>query len=599
MLNKYSSNFRIFLNIIGPYKKITIALFIIMLLAAIFEALGLSMIVPLLGTILDNTAPGEEGHAIVFFNNMMSRYVPEDMRILTISLIFLSIFIIKNIIIYARSVMAVYYQSTLRKHWSTSMLNKYIRAEYEYITSSRKGALINNLFNETFIAAKFVGKMVAFFSKLLTALCIYCLLLFVNWYLTLFLSAILAVFFGLFWKISKKSVDSMGKKRLAMLQTATAEGEEALDAVRQIKLFSLEKFILKEFSQMFNVIRNLFVKMSFYLSLPIPLGEIFIISCFVAIILYFEYFGNISIVAMLPMMAFALISSARLYQNISTLVSGRLWFQANFPSINLISTILAGKEIKKETLSNGVKIEKLEGDILFKDVTFSYNNSRRILKNLNLRIQKNKITAIVGKSGSGKTTFVDLLCGLYKGYKGEIMCGDRKFSDLNLFSWRKIIGFVSQDTFLFNTSVKENILFGKPESTEEDILIAAKMANAHEFIMKLPKAYDTVLGDRGLTLSGGQRQRLTIARALIRSPELLIFDEATSSLDTESERLIHESIESLRNNKTIIIISHRLSTIKSADLIHVIDNGNIVESGTYEELINRQGFFSSMALQQT
>ncbi len=168
----------------------------------------------------------------------------------------------------------------------------------------------------------------------------------------------------------------------------------------------------------------------------------------------------------------------------------------------------------------------------------------------------------------------------------------------NLSSLRKIIGFVSQDTFLFNTSIRENILIGKHTSTEEEMVQAAKQANIHEFIMTLPKGYDTVLGDRALNVSGGQRQRITIARALVRDPQLLIFDEATSSLDSESEKLIQESIEELRNNKTIIIISHRLSTIKNADLIYVLDKGEIIESGTYKALMNKQKLFSRMVLEQ-
>jgi len=205
----------------------------------------------------------------------------------------------------------------------------------------------------------------------------------------------------------------------------------------------------------------------------------------------------------------------------------------------------------------------------------------------------------VGKSGCGKSSLVDLLCGLYKGYKGKIIIGDTELRKLSLSSWRKTIGFVSQDTFLFNESVRENILLGKHDASEEEIKAAARMAYSHEFIENLSKGYDTVLGDRGQKLSGGQRQRITVARALIRSPELLIFDEATSALDSESERLIQQSIEDLSECKTIIIISHRISTVKNADVIYVMDKGCIIESGTYEELMEKRGLFQSMALQQS
>lgn len=598
MLERFHHKFQVCLTVLGPYKIVAIALLFVMLFAALFEAIGLSLVIPFIGIILGHETAGSESKAISNFNQLFSEYVSAEMRVLGICVVILAIFVIKNLFVYVRSVMTVYFQNSLRKYWSARILDKYIHAEYDYIISKKRGALINNLINEPMIASKFMGKLTNYFSKMFVALAIYLMLLIVNWQFTLFLSIVIVLVLAFFWKMSRKVADVVGKKRLALLQKITAEGEESLNAIRQVKLFSIENKILKEFSGKFHVLKKLLVKLGVYKSIPVPFGEILIIFGFVSVLIYFEYIGDISIADMLPMMAFAIVTSQKLYENVSALVTDRMWFLAYVPAVEVVSNILTGKEIKKEELTDGIKIGQLQDDIVFENVSFSYDNRKMILKNLNLRIPRNKIAVVTGKSGSGKSTLVDLLCGLYKGYEGKIKIGNIELSELDLSNWRGMIGFVSQDTFLFNSSVRENIALGKQNCGEEDVVRAAELANASEFIERLSEGYDTVLGDRGLKVSGGQRQRITIARALVRKPQLLIFDEATSSLDTESERLIQESIEGLRDTKTIIIISHRLATIKNADLIYVLNNGSLIESGTYDELLNKQGFFCSIALQQ-
>lgn len=599
MLKHFYHKSQAFLTILGPYKKITLILFFLMIFTAFFEVIGLSLLIPLTGVILDNKMIEGGSKVILLYNRVFLEYVSEDKRVLMICGVILTIFLLKNTLIYVNSVMAKYFQNSLRKYWSASILDKYIYAEYDYIISEKRGALINNLINEPTTAAKFMAQLVTFFSSLFVVLSIYVMFLVVNLYLTLSLTIIITVVFTLYWTASRKVADFVGKKRLKLIQKITAEGEQSLNAIRQVKLFNIEDKILKEYSRQFNVLKNLLVKLSLYHNIPAPLGEILIVSGFVITLLYFKYISNISVNTIFPIMIFVVISAGKMYQNVSVLVASKLWLRAYVPSVRLVSQILANKEIKREELSQGMRVEQLTGDIIFQDISFSHSNSVAVFKDLNLRILKNKVTAIVGKSGSGKSTLVDLLCGLYKGYEGRIMIGNYELQELNLSSWRKMIGFVSQDTFLFNTSVRENVLVGNGAASDEDMVVSCKIAHAHDFIENMPKGYDAVLGDRGLKLSGGQRQRLTIARALVRAPQLLIFDEATSSLDTESERLIQESIESLRDTKTIIIISHRFSTIKNADLIYVLDDGHIIESGTYDELMAKQGFFNNMTLQQT
>jgi len=263
------------------------------------------------------------------------------------------------------------------------------------------------------------------------------------------------------------------------------------------------------------------------------------------------------------------------------------------PSLKLVNKNVT-ENTQKEELFKGKKIKNIERDIEIQDVAFKYNDSNQILNNLNLVIPRNKISAIVGPSGVGKTSIADLLMGLYFSNKGKIIINDTDIRGLQLASWRQLIGYVSQDTFIYNASIKENILIGNPYATNEEVIEASKMANAHEFIKNMKNNYNTIVGDRGIKMSGGQRQRIAIARAVVRKPKLFIFDEATSSLDNKSEALVQRSINKIGGKNTVLIITHRLSNVKKADVIFFLNEGEIKENGTFEELINKKGAFFSM-----
>lgn len=599
MFKKFFNKIRFFVSTLGPYKKYAFVLLLIMIFAALSEAIGLGLIIPFLGIILGESAYTENIKVISYFNQFFTQIFPENQRLIGITIILFTTFLFKNIFIYLSSVLSIHFINSLRKFWSSKIMERYLHCEYDYIISQKRGTLINNLINEPMMASKFIGQFAEFILRIIGAMSIYSIMLITNWQVTLSLTLAMVLILGIFWKASTRFSIETGKKRLILNQEITAEGEQSLNGIRQVKLFSLEDNVNKSFTKKFDNLRRIFVRLGIYQSLPAPIGETLILLCLVLALLYYEYIGNTPVVALMPMMAFLATTSQRLYRYVAHVISGRMLMLSYIPALKLVQSLINEEEFKREDLTIGVDIDHLSGDIVFKDVDFSYENSSPLFKGLNLRIPKNKITAVVGRSGSGKSSLVDLLCGLYKGYKGNILIGDRELRTLNLTSWRKKIGFVSQDTFLFNDTVRENILLGKQDASEDEIKTAARTAYSHDFIGSLPKGYATVLGDRGQKLSGGQRQRITVARALIRSPELLIFDEATSALDSESEKLIQHSIEDLSEHKTIIIIAHRISTIKNADVIYVMDEGRIFESGTYEELIDKRGLFRSMVLQQS
>lgn len=241
-----------------------------------------------------------------------------------------------------------------------------------------------------------------------------------------------------------------------------------------------------------------------------------------------------------------------------------------------------------------VIISNFNHTIDYKHVNFSYNDSKQVLKDITLSIPKGKTIALVGQSGSGKSTFVDLLPRFYDVNNGEICIDGVNIKMLSFHNLRELMGNVNQDPILFNDTIFNNITFGVEEATLEQVEQAAKIANAHDFIMQTEHGYQTKIGDRGGKLSGGQRQRLSIARAVLKNPPIMILDEATSALDTESEKLVQEALDNLMKNRTSIVIAHRLSTVKNADLICVFHEGKITEQGTHEDLLKRNGIYTKL-----
>lgn len=243
---------------------------------------------------------------------------------------------------------------------------------------------------------------------------------------------------------------------------------------------------------------------------------------------------------------------------------------------------------------NAVPLTHVQGNVIFKDVSFSYDNEEKVLKNIHLQIEAGKTVALVGPSGGGKSTLCNLIPRFYEVEAGQILIDSKPINSVTLESLRRNIGIVQQDVFLFSGTIKDNILYGRPDATQEEIIEAAKYANIHDFIMQLPEGYDTYVGERGIRLSGGQKQRVSIARVFLKNPPILILDEATSSLDNESELVIQQALERLSQNRTTLVIAHRLSTIKDADQIIVLTDKGILEQGTHQQLLNQNGLYANL-----
>lgn len=251
-----------------------------------------------------------------------------------------------------------------------------------------------------------------------------------------------------------------------------------------------------------------------------------------------------------------------------------------------------------ENLSNAIKIKEINGSVYFKDVTFAYSSGGEVLSNVNFKVNEGERVALVGATGAGKTTIISLLSRFYDPVSGEILVDGKDIKELDIESYRSQMGIMLQDTFLFSTSIKENIRYGRLDATDEEIIEAAKAVNAHDFIMNMEKGYDTEVNERGSRLSLGQRQLVSFARALLANPRILILDEATSNIDTETEKLVQEGIEQLLKGRTSFVIAHRLSTIRDCDKIMVVENGGITEMGTHDELLDKKGAYYNLYMAQ-
>ena len=594
-MKKYS---RVF-NYLRQYRSSIAWYFITILLSIVFSILSIGMLLPFMQLIF---GVKQEGLPKVSTNPVV-RFVSEQLNHLINSgsvyhalgivciLIIITIFL-KNFFLYLSYRTMGPVKNKIVNHLRVDMYNKVLQLPIGYFTEQRKGDLISRMvYDVSEVEGSIVGTLEGWIKDPLTILINLGVLFYISPKLTAVILLCIPVMGFVIGRLSRSLKKQSGQVAIKGGETISTI-DETLGGLRVIKAFNIEEKLRNKF---FNISSDLLKarnKIGFKRDLASPMSEMMGVAIFAGILWFGgsmvleDHFLSGALFLTYMGMFYNIIDPAK---SISTAFSN---MQKGSAAIDRIEEVLKAPVTVDEN-PNGKKIESFNGNIEFANVGFMYEDAV-ILKNINFKVEKGKTIALVGSSGAGKSTLADLVPRFHDVSNGDIFVDGINIKDYSLHSLRGLISIVTQEPILFNDTIANNIALGMDNATQEEIEQAAKVANAHNFILQKEEGYNTNIGDRGSKLSGGERQRLTIARAVLKNPPILILDEATSSLDTESERLVQDAINNLMTNRTSIVIAHRLSTIRHADEIIVLQKGEIVERGTHDSLITQDGFYKRL-----
>ena len=596
---------RILLKYIKPYKWSAVRNIFYNILSAIFALISYTLVIPFLKIMFNRVEsipdPGSFRFSFDYFASYGKYFLysfieknHEIKALLVVILIVIIASLLKNGFISMANNSMAYIRACTVRDLRKQMYNKILRLPLAFFTDARKGDVMTRISNDVQeIEVSVMSSLTMLFRDPLYIIIFVVYLFVTSLPLTLAAVLLLPVSGWLIGRVSRtlRSSSLQGQQLLGRLLSVV---EETLTGLRIVKGFNAEDKMKKQFSETNEHYTKIFKRITRKAYLASPISEV--LSTIVVMILM--YFGCVLALNgtgnMTPdrLIAFLVVFSQIIQpaKNITT-----AWFaiQKGLASIDRIDQILEAEEkiIEKQ---NAVPIKDFNNSIEFRSVWYGYNDEP-VLKDINLKILKGQTVAIVGKSGAGKSTMADLLPRFIDVDKGAILIDGNDVRDLKVHDLRNLMGIVNQQAILFNTTFTENISFGVHVADKEEVENAARIANAHDFILETENGYQNLVGESGNKLSGGQRQRISIARAIMANPPILILDEATSALDTESERLVQDAILKLMKNRTSVVIAHRLSTVQHADIIVVIDDGRIVETGTHSELIEKEdGYYRKL-----
>lgn len=592
---------------VSPYKKYIGWAILLNILSAVFNVFSFTLIAPMLDILFQTTegkaniyqfmewGSGDIKDVVInnfyyFVTDIIQNYGPGT------TLLFLGLFLgfmtlLKTSCYFASSAVMIPLRTGVVRDIRISVYAKVMRLPLGFFSEERKGDIIARMSGDVGeVENSITSSLDMLMKNPILIFSYFATLMIMSWKLTLFTVLVLPAMGWVMGKVGKKlkrqSLEAQEKWSDTMSQL-----EETLGGLRIIKAFIAEDRMIGRFTKCSNELRDAINKVAMRQAMAHPMSE-FLGTLLIVVVLWFGGTLILGEEGSITASTF-IVYMAILYSVINPLkdfAKAGYNIPKGLASMERVDKILKA-ENKITEIANPKPLHGLNGKIEFEDISFNYDGKREILKHVNLTVPKGQTIALVGQSGSGKSTLVDLLPRYHDVQEGDITIDGISIRDVRIADLRGLIGNVNQEAILFNDTFFNNISFGVENATMEQVIEAAKIANAHDFIMEKPEGYNTNIGDRGGKLSGGQRQRVSIARAILKNPPILILDEATSALDTESERLVQEALERLMKTRTTIAIAHRLSTIKNADEICVLYEGEIVERGRHEDLIELDGYY--------
>ncbi len=603
---------RVIYRYIKKYPGLVGTYFSFNILAALFGVISLGLLSPFLMLIFKQGDAFKAVTATGFFSrinpvnyfkewlyNLMNEPGGNVKALMLICFVVLAAILLKNLFAY----LSMYFLNPIRNRivndMRSSMYAKILQLPVGYFSEQRKGDIMSKLSNDLGdVESSTISVLESLFREPITILLYFIYMIILSPQLTVFLLIFLPVSGFILGRIGR-SLKKENKRVLQQFGSLFSTIEETLGGIRIIKAFNAEKKIQEKFEKENEAMYHLKNKANRRRDLASPVSEALGVTAVLCILLYggrLVLSGDPSFTLNAGDFLAYIAIFTQLIQPLKALSSASYNIQKGAASIERIEALIS-EHVGIKDLPNAKELKSFNDSIELKNVSFYYEE-KAILKNINLKVQKGKTLALVGSSGAGKSTLADLIPRFIDAAEGEVLIDGENIKNYTLHSVRNQMGIVTQEAILFNDSIANNISLGKDDAALEEIRQAARIANAASFIEGKEEGYDTNIGDRGMKLSGGERQRVTIARAVLKNPPILILDEATSSLDTESERLVQDAINNLMNNRTSIVIAHRLSTIRHADEIIVLQKGEIVERGTHESLIEQNGFYRKLVNMQ-
>ena len=600
--------FQLMRRFVAPYKKYLGWAIVLNVLSAVLNVFSFTLLIPILQILfkMDNevyefipwdSSIGLKEKAVNNFYYYVTDMIAVNGPSLT--LLFLGLFLafmtlLKTSCYFASSAVMIPLRTGVVRDIRVMVYSKVMSLPLGFFSEERKGDIIARMSGDVGeVENSITSSLDMLIKNPILILFYFGTLIVTSWQLTLFTILVLP---GMGWlmgvvgkKLKRQSLEAQAKWSDTMSQL-----EETLGGLRIIKAFIAEKKMVDRFTKCSNEFRDATNKVAMRQSLAHPMSE-FLGTLLIVVVLWFGgslILGNNSSIDA-PSFIFYMVILYSVINPLKDFSKAGYNIPKGLASMERVDKILKAENKIKES-PNPKPLKGLNEKIEFKNISFSYDGKREVLKDVNITISKGKTIALVGQSGSGKSTLVDLLPRYHDVQEGDILIDGISIKDVRISDLRGLIGNVNQEAILFNDTFFNNIAFGVENATMEQVIEAAKIANAHDFIMEKEDGYNTNIGDRGGKLSGGQRQRISIARAILKNPPILILDEATSALDTESERLVQEALERLMKTRTTIAIAHRLSTIKNADEICVLFEGEIVERGKHEELLEMNGYYKRL-----